>query len=243
MQPNLRDMWPSEPLDFTPWIAENLDVLGDAVGLKLELVYQEQQVGNFWLDILAREANGDGMVAIENQLERTDHIHLGQLLTYAAGCKAQIAVWVAAEFQHEHAEALHRLNEWTGTNIRFYGVKVDVTRDGDTLKPTLQTVVCPGAWNKDLTLPQQPPPAPETQRHLSFFEPIIAKVLRTGFSDSHRQAWSYNARFFPSGFDRDIGYTVSLEGSTSSLERGTALSSATDCSTSCEPRSRRFNRV
>ena len=212
MQANLRDKWPNEALNFTPWLAENLDVLGDAVGLKLELVHQEQQVGSFSLDILAREANEDVTVVIENQLEWTDHSHLGQLLTYAAGCEAQIAIWVADEFQHEHAESLHRLNEWAGANIRFYGVKVDVIRDGDTLQPTLRAVVCPGAWNKELTLSQPPPPTPEAQRHLRFFEPIIAEMLRSGFSASHRQAWSYNARFFPSGFDGDIGYTVSFEG-------------------------------
>ena len=212
MQANLREKWANEAWDFTPWLAKNLDALGDAVGLKLEAVRQEQQVGSFSLDILARETGEDVTVVIENQLEWTDHSHLGQLLTYAAGCDAQVAIWVADEFQHEHAEALHRLNEWAGTNIRFYGVKVDVVRDGECLQPTLRAVVWPGAWNKDLTLPQPPPPNPEIQRYERFFEPLIAKVPEVDFPGPPRRAYSFNDRFYSSGFDREIGYAVSLEG-------------------------------
>ena len=73
---------------------------------------------------------GVNVVAIENQLEETDHSHLGQLLTYATGCGAHIAIWVAPEFGYEHAEALHRLNEWTSERIRFYGVKIEVIKEG-----------------------------------------------------------------------------------------------------------------
>ena len=212
MQANLRDKWPNEAWDFTPWLAENLGILGDAVGLNLEPVQQEQQVGSFSLDILARETSGGGKVAIENQLEWTDHSHLGQLLTYAAGCNARVAIWVADEFQYEHAEALDRLNEWSGTNIGFYGVKVDVIRDGDTLQPTFQTVVWPGGWSKDLTLSQPPPPNPQIEKHSRFFEPLAAKVVGSGFAKSYRQPSYYGDRFFPSGFDRDIGYAVCFEG-------------------------------
>ena len=215
MQGNLRDMWPNEAWDFTPWLAANLNLLGDAIGLKLETVQQEQQVGSFSLDILAREGNEGVTVAIENQLEWTDHSHLGQMLTYAAGCKARIAIWVAAEFQHEHAEALYWLNQWADTNVQFYGVKVDIDRDGDSLQPMLRKVVYPGGWNKDLTLSQPPPPNPEIEKHRRFYDPLSAKVLNSGFASSCRQAYGYNDRFFPSGFDKDIGYGVSLAGGAS----------------------------
>ena len=213
VQVNPRCMWPNEAYDFTPWLAENLALLGETVGLKLEPVRQEQQVGSFSLDILAREADEGVTVAIENQLEWTDHSHLGQLLTYAAGCKAQIGIWVASEFQHEHAEALHWLNQWGDTNVRFYGVKVEVVEetDGNSLQPRLHTVVSPGGWNKDLTLPQPPPPNPEIEKHRRFFDPLVATMLNGGFADSCRNVWSHNARFFPSAFDGEMGYTVSLE--------------------------------
>ena len=110
---DVRNKWPREDLDFTRWLAEHLDVLSGAVGMKLELIQKEKQVGPFYCDILARDVDSDVKVAIENQLESANHSHLGQLLTYAAGLEAQIAVWVAPEILYEHAAALHWLNTWT----------------------------------------------------------------------------------------------------------------------------------
>ena len=118
------------------------------------------------------------LVAIENQLEWTDHGHLGQLLTYAAGCDARIAIWVADEFQYEHAAALHWLNQWAGMNVRFYGVKVDLVRrtDKDSVEPKLSRVIYPGGWDKDNTLSQPPPPNPELQKHRDFFDRLVANL-------------------------------------------------------------------
>ena len=109
----VRDKWEHEALNFTPWLAKNLQVLGDSLGLKLEWIQSEVPIGPYFLDILARETREDVKVAIENQLEETNLHHLGQLLTYATGCGAHIAIWVAPEFGYEHAQALHLLNEWT----------------------------------------------------------------------------------------------------------------------------------
>ena len=211
-QVNVRSKWEHEALNFTPWLAKNLGVLGEAVGLTLEPVQQEQQVGSFSLDILARETNEDVMVAIENQLEWTDHSHLGQLLTYAAGCNARIAIWVADEFQYEHAEALHQLNQWAGTNIRFYGVKIDVIRatDNAPLEERLHTVVSPNGWDKTLTLPQPPPPPPHIQQFRYFFQPLIDKLLGKDFADKCVQCYSYQDRIFPSRTDPRVGYAAGL---------------------------------
>ena len=215
---DIRKKWPNEAYDFTPWLADNLDVLGDALGLKLEPVQQEKQVGSFSLDILAREVNENAMVAIENQLEWTDHGHLGQLLTYAAGCDASIAIWVADEFQYEHARALHRLNEWAGNKVRFYGVKVDAERDGDTapLTPKLRKVIYPGGWDEALTLPTPPPPDPETERlrqkYLDFFQPLISTLqgVNLTFADKTVNYFNYTGRFFPSRVDPAVGYAPSF---------------------------------
>ncbi len=209
---DVRTKWPNEAYDFTPWLAKNLRILGEAVGLKLEPVREEQQVGSFSLDILARETNEDVLVAIENQLEWTDHSHLGQLLTYAAGCDTRIAIWVAAEFQYEHAEALHQLNQWAGTNIRFYGVKVDVIRttDSSTLVAKFHKVVSPYGWNKGITLPQPPPPSPYIQKFRDFFQPLINEMLRIDFAEKALHYSDHTGRFFPSWFDKDTGYAVSF---------------------------------
>ena len=127
---DVRAKWPHEALDFTPWLAEqkNLELLGAELGLTLKFVAWEKQVGSMYLDILAREADTGGLVAIENQLEETDLGHLGQLLTYATGLDAHVAIWVATDFYDEYAQALHKLNRWTRVSVRFYGVKVEVVR-------------------------------------------------------------------------------------------------------------------
>ena len=213
VQADVRTKWRSEAHDFTPWLAENLHLLGDEIGMTLELVQMEKPVGPFSLDILAREPDKGVMVAIENQLEWTDHGHLGQLLTYAAGCGAAVAIWVAPDFVYQHAEALHRLNEWTSQGVRFYGVKVEVVKKaGDSgLEPRLRKVVYPGGWNKAFTMGPDEVPWP-IQRTRDFFQPLIAKLMGSDmrFADSYLQCWSYKDRFFPSGFDRYIGYTVYL---------------------------------
>ncbi|MGR2927817.1 hypothetical protein [Acidithiobacillus ferriphilus] len=97
---DLRNIWLSEPQDVTPWLAQdgNLKILGDALGIELELEAQEKNVGPFRADILCRSLDDDSLVLIENQLEKTDHIHLGQLLTYAAGLQSVTSVWIAAIF-------------------------------------------------------------------------------------------------------------------------------------------------
>ena len=212
-QVDVREKWPHEALDFTPWLAENLSLLGDALGLKLELVQTEAPVGGppYSCDILARETNKGVLVAIENQLEWTDFSHLAQTLIYTVGLKARIAIWVSTEFRYESAEVLNWLNEWTSKEIKFYGVKVSVTKTGDSLdKPSFHKVVWPGGWSKDDTLPPVPPPSPRAQRFHDFFQPLLHELQRTGFADRSTLYYDFTGRFFRSRFDRDIGYAVSL---------------------------------
>lgn len=110
---NLREAWPDEALHFTPWLADNLHVLGKVLGIELELVEAEAGVQEFWADILARNPKDDRKVLIENQLEKSDHTHLGQILTYLAGLEASTIVWVAKDFSDAHLSAVSWLNENT----------------------------------------------------------------------------------------------------------------------------------
>ncbi len=210
-QVDVRTRWLHEALDFTPWLAENLHLLSAELGMKLELVQMEYPIGPFSLDILAREVDEDVKVAIENQLEWTDHSHLGQTLTYAAGCDARIAIWVAPEFTYEHAEALHRLNQWTKDGIRFYGLKVEVVKkSGDSPpEPRLRKVVYPGGWNRQITLQSGEMPA-DKRKYYDFFQPLTAELSRRDFANRSTQHFDHTGRFFPSQFDKDIGYAVSF---------------------------------
>lgn len=150
----LRDIWSSESSDFTPWLAreENLLTLGETLGLELELEAQEKAVGPFRADILCKDIGRNAWVLIENQLERTDHSHLGQLLTYASGLEAETIVWIAARFTDEHRSTLDWLNRITDETFRFFGVEVELWRIGDSpAAPRFNIVSKPNNWNKLVT--------------------------------------------------------------------------------------------
>ncbi|MDE0131423.1 MAG: DUF4268 domain-containing protein [bacterium] len=213
---SVRELWEHEALQFTPWLAEHLNLLGQEIAMDLEVVGQERQVGQFSLDILAKQADSDPevFVAIENQLEWTDHSHLGQLLTYAAGLGAQVVIWVAPGFRQEHAKTLHCLNDWTTDEMRFYGVRIEAvqTTAAPRPEPRYSKVVYPGGWREDETL-RGPAENPEKLIYRDFFEPLVVNLIRAGFSDKQpRQIWNYRDRGFASAVTEGIWYMASLEG-------------------------------
>lgn len=151
---DLRDIWRSEDQHFTPWLAreDNIEVLGEALGLDLEVEAQERNVGRFRADILCKDRDDDTWVLIENQLEQTDHGHLGQLMTYAAGLKAVTIVWVAKTIREEHRAALDWLNAITDDSFRFFGVEVQLWKIGEsTPAPRFNIVSKPNQWSKSVS--------------------------------------------------------------------------------------------
>jgi hypothetical protein len=148
---DLRSAWPNEAQNFTPWLFANLDRLADAIGIPLESDGAEVPVESFSADILARNPQDDSRVLIENQLECSDHTHLGQLMTYLAGLEAKTIVWVAADFREAHLSALEWLNESTDTEFAFFAVRVRVVRIGDSpLAPVFDVVARPNNWERRL---------------------------------------------------------------------------------------------
>lgn len=147
---DLRNIWASEATSFTPWLAraENIVILGETLGIDLELEAQERAVGPFRADILCKDIGTDRWVLIENQLERTDHGHLGQLLTYASGLEAVTIVWIAARFTEEHRSTLDWLNKITDDSFRFFGLEVELWRIGDLpAAPKFNIVSKPNDWS------------------------------------------------------------------------------------------------
>ncbi len=141
---DLRDAWQSESQQFTPWLAQpaNLAKLSAAVGLELEYQDREVAVGPFYADILARDTATGSYVVIENQLERTDHSHLGQLIMYGAVLDASAIIWVAREFTGEHRKVLEWLNRHTDEGLDFYGVQIELWRIAGSLPAPRFNVVC-----------------------------------------------------------------------------------------------------
>ena len=150
---DLRGVWISEATDFTPWLAreENLAVLAETLTLDLELEAQEKSVGPFRADILCKDIGSGAWVLVENQLEKTDHGHLGQLLTYASGLDAVTIVWIAARFTEEHRSTLDWLNKITDDRFRFFGLEVELWRIGDSpAAPKFNIVSKPNDWSRSV---------------------------------------------------------------------------------------------
>lgn len=151
----LRKVWPHEALDFTKWLSSpaNLNMLGEAVGVELELIETESSVGSFNVDIYAQEAGTGRKVIIENQLEETNHDHLGKVITYAAGKGAQVIVWVVSHARDEHRQAIEWLNEHTDNDFGFFLVEIELWTIGDSKPaPRFNVVEQPNEWTKALRL-------------------------------------------------------------------------------------------
>lgn len=152
-QVSLRSIWENEANDFTPWLAQkdNIAILSNTIGLDLEVEAQEKEVGPFRADILCKDTTTSHWVLIENQLERTDHNHLGQLMTYAAGLQAVTIVWIAERFTEEHRAALDWLNQITNASFNFFGLEIELWRIGNSaVAPKFNIVSKPNDWTRDV---------------------------------------------------------------------------------------------
>jgi len=167
----LRSVWPHEEHDFTKWLKNHIDLLGAELGIEIEDARTEESVGDFSSDIVAREMNSGEVIVIENQYNKTDHDHLGKLLTYSSGKNAGFTIWLAEEFRPEHRSVLEWLNESGPTDVKFFGVKPRVVSiDGsDDRGFEFKTIVEPNEWERELA-----DPLTETeQSYRDFFGELI----------------------------------------------------------------------
>lgn len=144
---HLREVWRHEAYDFTQWLQENIDILNESLDLDLVSAEREQAAGSFSIDIVAESSDGDTYV-IENQLEKSNHDHLGKVITYLTSMKARGAIWIVSEPRQEHVNAMAWLNE--ASSADFYLVKVEAVRIGDSpAAPLLTLIVGPSAEAKE----------------------------------------------------------------------------------------------
>lgn len=147
---DLRDVWGIEP-DFTNWLAqkENLDLLGEEIGVEIKPIKTEASVGTFKVDILAEEESSGRKIIIENQLEDTNHDHLGKIITYASGYDAEIIIWVVRDVREEHQRAVEWLNEHTDEKTGYFFIKVELWQiEGSNPAPKFDVLVSPNEWAK-----------------------------------------------------------------------------------------------
>ena len=186
----IRDQWKNEEYDFTPWLAkeENIQILGDEINLDLEVEGIEIAIGSYKADIVARDGN-NRTVIIENQLEKTDHKHLGQIITYASGVEAQIIIWLCSQVTDEHRQAIDWLNEVTRADIAFFACEIELWRIGNSQPaPKFNVVASPNDWAKVVKSTVNNKELSETkQAHLDFWNGFKAHMEDAGTSLKLRQ--------------------------------------------------------
>lgn len=148
---DLRKIWSNEARDFTMWLAmdENLTMLGETVGIDINLEERESPVGSFSVDLFATEEGTGRKIIIENQLEDTNHDHLGKIITYAAGKEASVIIWIVKRARDEHRQAVEWLNQHTDENIGFFLLEIELWKiNGSVPAPRFNVVERPNDWAK-----------------------------------------------------------------------------------------------
>jgi uncharacterized protein DUF4268 len=190
----LRDIWKKEAIDFTPWLAENLPALGECIGIELELETREADVGDFSLDLLAKDLGTGGYVVIENQLTATDHDHLGKLITYASGFDASTVIWIAESFRDEHRQAIEWLNQHTDNKTNFFAVIVEIFKiDGSKPAYKFRPITFPNQWQKAKRHQTSGSLSPRSEAYRKFFQKLIDDLREkhrfTGARLGQPQSW------------------------------------------------------
>ena len=219
---SLRSFWKREDTHFTPWLAqpENIGLVGEAIGMDLAVETTEAFVGSFRVDIVCKDTNSNRTVLVENQLTRTDHKHLGQLLTYAAGYDTAALVWVAETFHEDHKIAIENLNKITKDDIAAFGLEVELLKIGDAPPtPYFKVVAAPWTWTKRNKSRVKAPDQPKTLRQqteaeywASFNSFMDGKCKRKplGVRKGNRRGWTFvgSRNFLSIGVTADTTYVL-----------------------------------
>lgn len=203
---NVRTQWPDEAKDFTPWLAqeENIVLLGEALGIELEVENTEVDVGPYSADILALDTATGDFVVIENQLEKTNHDHLGKAMTYAAGLDASAVVWIAAKFTEEHHKVLDWLNDNSSEDVSFFGVRLELWQIEDSQPAVHFNVISrPADFARKSTITKASAALTETKKlqlewWTAFREALLERGVVTSAMKPRPQYW-YNVALGRSG--------------------------------------------
>lgn len=205
----VKELWPHEEHDFTPWLAENINVLGEVLGADLECISREASVGSYYLDILAKDLSTNRYVVIENQFNLTNHDHLGKIITYASGYKASMIIWIFETIKEEHRQAIEWLNEISSKDIGFFAIQIEAIQIDDS-KPAyiLKPIVYPNEWGKE------PPDTKKNssekmEKYKAFYQKVI-DVLNNSYKFTNaKKSQPQNWYTFASG-TAGISYSLSF---------------------------------
>ena len=207
---DIKTIWENEPQKFTPWLADNLSVLGELIGLDLDFTSREAEVGDFAVDLLAKDLSTNRTVVIENQFNSTDHKHLGQLITYASYYKAGVIIWLSEKIRDEHRAAIDWLNNNTDGNIDFFAVEIEVIQI-DNSKPALnfKLKAYPNEWQKSALNTRTGETSPTMNSYKTFFQTLIDE-LRTKHKFTNAKVGQPQSWYSFSTGVRGFQYSVSF---------------------------------
>lgn len=181
-----RKMWANEQYDFTPWLVEHIEELGEKIGMELEVVGREVSVGPYSADILAKETSTNNYVVIENQLEKTNHDHLGKSITYASALNAKTIVWIATDFTEEHKKAFDWLNDNTNEELAFWAIQLELWQISEDTASMRFNIVCTPSSNVKTIKSKTNSESETTQKQLEYWTMFRDKLMATKkFSSLH----------------------------------------------------------
>lgn len=207
---DVRQLWANEARDFTPWLEANIERLGEALGMDLEVTAREADLGDFSLDLLAKDLGTGRHVVIENQYGATDHDHLGKLITYASAVDAAAVIWLTESVRDEHRQALEWLNRRTDAEVHFFAVVVEVIRI-DQSRPAVifKPIVLPNEWQQTIRESAERPPSPKGEAYREYFQVLIDELREKHRFTGARAAQPQNWYTFTSGI-QGITYSTSF---------------------------------
>lgn len=197
---NIREVWSNEARDFTPWLAENLTSLAEVISMGLEAIQREADIGDFSVDLLAKDLGTGKYVIVENQFSLTDHDHLGKQITCGAGYDVYAVIWIAKQIREEHRQGLDWLNQRTDDDTLFFGITIEVLKINNS-SPTInfKPVVFPNEWQKS-TLRRSQAPSPRAEAYRVFFQSVIDDLREKHRISINRKAKPHNWFQLGSGF-------------------------------------------
>jgi Domain of unknown function (DUF4268) len=180
----LRELWPGEATDFTPWLADNLKLISDKLGLELELESTEMSAGDFSADIVARDVATNRRVIIENQYGSTDHKHLGQILTYSSVLNAGVVIWIAEKIRLEHKSALDFLNQNLKEGLQIYALEANIIRIDDSKPAFGLKIICLPIETASVSAPAIAEASETKEKYRTFFQALLDELRPLKFTNA-----------------------------------------------------------
>ena len=206
---SLKDLWAGEATHFTPWLANNLDLLGSKLGMDLELESVEASVGDFSADIVANDLSSNKLVVIENQYGVTDHKHLGQIITYASVLGAGAVVWIAENIRPEHKSAIDFLNQNLKQSLSLYAIQASAIRI-DESKPAFVLTVVSMPSEAAVSVEISPAPSETKEKYRTYFQGLIDELREVHKFTNARAGQPQNWYTFASENSKVFKYSTSF---------------------------------